>query len=242
MATVTEIAQDIYRINIEAPGSAVTYSFFVIKDDLPTLVETGMNRMFDESLEAVKQLIDPSTLRYILVPHFEGDECGALNRFLGLAPNAQPVCSPIGAATNMADFSIREPIAMEDGQILDLGQHRLECLVTPYVHTWDGMLPYEHTTGTQFCSDVFIQPGPGPATTDQAEIEGMLAMYKMIGIFPSRAHLDSALDKIEARNPKVLACHHGSVITGQIPAYLDAMRDEDIIGVTEWNPMRERKY
>ncbi len=242
MATVTEIAQDIYRINIEAPGSAVTYSFFVIKDDLPTLVETGMNRMFDESLEAVKQLIDPSTLRYILVPHFEGDECGALNRFLGLAPNAQPVCSPIGSATNMADFSIREPIAMEDGQILDLGQHRLECLVTPYVHTWDGMLPYEHTTGTQFCSDVFIQPGPGPATTDQAEIEGMLAMYKMIGIFPSRAHLDSALDKIEARNPKVLACHHGSVITGQIPAYLDAMRDEDIIGVTEWNPMRERKY
>lgn len=242
MATVTEIAQDIYRINIEAPGSAVTYSFFVIKDDLPTLVETGMNRMFDESLEAVKQLVDPSTLRYILVPHFEGDECGALNRFLGLAPNAQPVCSPIGAATNMADFSIREPIAMEDGQILDLGQHRLECLVTPYVHTWDGMLPYEHTTGTQFCSDVFIQPGPGPATTDQAEIEGMLAMYKMIGIFPSRAHLDSALDKIEARNPKVLACHHGSVITGQIPAYLDAMRDEDIIGVTEWNPMRERKY
>lgn len=242
MATVTEISSDIYRINIEAPGSRVTYSFFVIKDDLPTLVETGMNRMFDESLEAVKQLIDPSTLRYVLVPHFEGDECGALNRFLDLAPNAQPVCSPVGALTNMADFSIREPIAMADGQILDLGQHRLECLVTPYVHTWDGMLPFEHTTGTQFCSDVFIQPGPGPATTDQAEIEGMLAMYKMIGIFPSRPHLDSALDKIEARNPKVLACHHGSVVTGQIPAYLAAMRDGDIIGVTEWNPMREANY
>lgn len=239
MATITEIAEKIYRINIEAPGSPVTYSFFVIKDDQPTLVETGMNRMFDESLEAVKQLIDPSTLRYVVVPHFEGDECGALNQFLGLAPNAQPVCSPVGALTNIADFSIREPIAMEDGQILDLGQHRLECMITPYVHTWDGMLPFEHTTGTQFCSDVFIQPGPGPATTDEAEIEGMLAMYKMIGIFPSRAHLDSALDKIEAQNPKVLACHHGSVVTGQIPAYIKAMRESDIIGVTEWNPMRE---
>ena len=107
MATVTEIAQDIYRINIERPGSAVTYSFFVIKDDLPTLVETGMNRMFDESLEAVKQLIDPSTLRYIFVPHFEGDECGALNQFLGLAPNAQPVGSPIGATTGMKSSLIK---------------------------------------------------------------------------------------------------------------------------------------
>jgi flavorubredoxin len=237
MATITEIAQDIYRVNIEVSGSPVTYSFFVIKDDQPTLVETGMNRMFDESLEAVKQIIDPSKLRYVLVPHFEGDECGALNKFLEQAPHAQPVCSPVGALTNLADFSIREPIPMVDGQILDIGQHRLECMVTPYVHTWDGMLPFDHATGTQFCSDLFIQPGPGKAITDEAEIDGMLAMYKMIGIFPSRAHLDSALDKIEAQKPKVLACHHGSVITGQIPAYMEAMRDPGIIGVTEWNPM-----
>ncbi len=242
MATITEIAQDIYRVNIEVPQSPVTFSFFVIKDELPTLVETGMNRMFDESLEAVKKIIDPSTLRYVVVPHFEGDECGALNSFLGQAPNAQPVCSPVGALTNLGDFSIREPIPMVDGEILDLGQHRLECMTTPYVHTWDGMLPFDHATGTQFCSDVFIQPGPGPATTDDAEIEGMLAMYKMIGIFPSREHLDSALDKIEARNPKVLACHHGSVITGQIPAYMEAMRDPSIIGVTEWNPMVEHNH
>ncbi len=95
MATITEAAQDIYRVNIEVPQSPVTFSFFVIKDDLPTLVETGMNRMFDESLEAVKKIIYPSTLRYVVVPHFEGDECGALNSFLGQASNAQPVCSPV---------------------------------------------------------------------------------------------------------------------------------------------------
>ena len=199
----------------------------------------------DYLVEAVKQLIDPSTLRYVVVPHFEGDACGfePVLRIGAKRPACVQSCgcSPVGAVTNIADFSIREPVAMEDGQILDLGQHRLECMVTPYVHTWDGMLPFEHTTGTQFCSDVFIQPGPGPATTDEAEIEGMLAMYKMIGIFPSRAHPDSALDKIEAQNPKVLACHHGNVITGQIPAYIKAMRESDIIGVTEWNPLREAR-
>ncbi len=74
MATITEVASDIYRVNIEIPGSPVTYSFFVIKDDQPALVETGFSRTFDESLEAVKRLIDPSKLRYIVVPHLEGDE------------------------------------------------------------------------------------------------------------------------------------------------------------------------
>ncbi len=241
MATVTEIAPDIYRINSQLPGAPITVSFFVIKDDQPTLVETGMGSMFDDSLEAVKQIIDPSTLRFIVVPHLEGDECGAINHFLGLAPNAQPVTSPIGARS-IRDFCIRDPLPVQEGQVLDLGKHRLEFFMTPYVHTWDSMLPFEQTTRTQFCSDVFIQPGAGPATTAEAEIEGMVAMYKLIGIFPSRAHLDSALDKIEARKPSALACHHGSVITGQIPAYINALREADIIGVTDWNPMQESRY
>ena len=242
MATITEIAEDIYRINVEVPGSPVTYSFFLIKDELPTLVETGFARTFGETEEALKQIIDPSTLRYIVVPHFEGDECGALNHFLGLAPNAQPVGSPIGARSNLADFAISEPVSVQEGQVLDLGKHRLEFFITPYVHTWDSMLAFDQTTRTQFCSDVFIQPGAGPATTDGAQIEAMIATYKMIGIFPSRAHLDPALDKIEARNPSVLACHHGGVVTSQIPAYIQALRDSDVTGLTEWNPMQEAKY
>ena len=41
MATVTEIAPDIYWINSQLPGAPITVSFFIIKDDQPTLVETG---------------------------------------------------------------------------------------------------------------------------------------------------------------------------------------------------------
>jgi hypothetical protein len=55
----------------------------------------------------------------------------------------------------------------------------------------------------------------------------------------SRAHLDAALDKIEAVAPTTLACHHGSVKGGQITPYLRALREHDVTGVTEWNPMRE---
>jgi flavorubredoxin len=242
MASITEVAKDIYRVNVEIPGSPVTFSFFVIKDDLPTMVETGYGRLFNEALEAVKKLIDPAKLRYVVVPHFEGDESGALNHFLGLAPAAQPVCSPIAALTSISDFAIREPVVVDEDQVLDLGQHRLGFLITPYVHTWESMLPYDQSTRTVFCSDVFIQPGPGPATTDQALVEEMVAAYRMIGIFPSRAHLNSALGKIEAVKPRVLACHHGSVITGQIPSYIGALREHDVTGVTAWNPMREQRY
>ena len=238
MASIDEVADGIYRVNIEVPQSPVTYSFFVIDDEQPTLVQTGFGRMFDESLEAVKRVIDPAKLRYIVVPHFEGDECGALNHFLAQAPHAQPVGSPIGVLTDLSDFAIREPLVAEEEQVLDLGRRRLGFLITPYVHQWDSLLAFEETTGTVFTSDVFITPGPGPAVTDQDRTEEMLQTYRMVGIFPSRTHLNSALDKIEALKPKTLACHHGSVITGKIEPYFRVLRENDVTGLTEWNPMR----
>ena len=134
---------------------------------------------------------------------------------------------------------------VDESQVLDLGQHHLGFLITPYVHTWDSMLAYDQSTDTLFCSDVFIQPGPRPPTTGEALVEEMIAGYRMSGIFPSRVHLNSALDKIEALEPRVLACHHGSVITGQIPAYIQALREHDVTGVTAplgRNPMQERRY
>ena len=238
MASIAEVASDIYRVNIEVPGSPVTYSFFVINDEQPTLIQTGFRRTFDESLEAVKQVIDPTRLRYIVVPHFEGDECGALNHFLGQAPHAEAVGSPIGVRTSLSDFAIRDPLAVDEKTVLDLGRHRLRFLITPYVHQWDSLLAFDETTGTVFTSDVFITPGAGPAVTDQDRTEEMLATYRMVGIFPSRAHLDAALDKIEALKPRTLACHHGSVIDGKIEPYFRALREHDVTGVTEWNPMR----
>lgn len=240
MAAVDEIAADIFRINVVTAAELdFTTSFFLIRDEAPTLVETGFRRAFDETFRAVAELIDPATLRYVVVPHFEGDESGALNLFLSRAPHALPVCSPIGVDVN-GDLADRDPLAVDDSSQLDLGTHRLRFLITPYVHTWESMLAWDATTRTVFCSDVFIGPDSGHATTDADQSDYMIEMYRSVGIFPSRAHLDHALDKIEAVRPQTLACHHGSVKTGRIPAYLQVLRETDVTGVTEWNPMAEQ--
>jgi flavorubredoxin len=175
MATIDEVAPDIFRVNLGAlPGDPITTSFFLIRDDQPTLVETGYRKTFDEAWDAVRRLVDPTTLRYVVVPHLEGDESGALNHFLERAPRAQAVGSPIGAAVNLSDFAIREPLAVDDSDAFDLGSHQLRFLITPYVHQWDSMLAYDATTRTVFCSDVFISLGEGPAVTDRDESDAML--------------------------------------------------------------------
>lgn len=62
MASVTEIAEGVYRINVVVPGKRVTYSLFLIDDEEPTLVETSFGRVFDEVKEAVGKVLDPRNL------------------------------------------------------------------------------------------------------------------------------------------------------------------------------------
>jgi hypothetical protein len=62
----------------------------------------------------VATLIDPAKLRHVAWSHFESDECGALNDWLQLAPQAQPVCTLVGKLVSVDDFSIR-PSAWHDG-------------------------------------------------------------------------------------------------------------------------------
>jgi flavorubredoxin len=231
MASIAEIGANIYRINVEMPDKPVTFSLFLIDDDQPTLVETSYRRVFAEVLDAVRTVLDPATIRYIVIPHFEGDECGGLNLFLEAAPHAQPVCSPTGAATSIPDFAIREPLRVDETMVLDLGAHKLSFLVTPYVHAWDSLLAYDHTTRTLFSSDLFLQPGRGPALTDRDVSEEMIDYTRSIGLFPSQAHLVAALDKIELLQPETLACHHGTVKVGHIATHLAAFRLHDVTGL-----------
>lgn len=235
MATVDEVAEDIFRVNFATPDLPITYSFFVVRDEEPALIETGFSATFGDSLEAVRSVVDPGTLRHIVVPHLEGDECGALNRFLGIAPHATPRCSPIGGLT-LPEFSDRPPVPVEDGAVLELGRHRLRFLTTPYVHQWDSMLAFDETTSTLFASDLFMTPGAGPAVTDEDRCEEMVGLYSAIGFLPSRAHLHMALDKIEPLAPRTLATHHGSVKGAHAGAYVRALREMEIPCV-DWNPL-----
>ena len=233
MATVTEIAQGVYRINLVIPDRPVTYSLFVIDDDEPTLIETSFGRAFQEVKEAVEKLLDPRQIRHIVVPHFEGDECGGLNKFLAIAPNAVPICSRIGSSS-IRDFTEREPKVVSDGEILAIGSRKLRFVLTPYVHAWDSLLVYEETQKVLYSSDLFIQPGEGKAVTDQDLSELMVESYRGSGVMPSMKHIHSALDKLDPLDITTIACHHGSVLTGNLTPYFQALRDEDVTGLAEY--------
>ena len=220
-SNVAEIAPDLYRISTFHPDYGIQFNQFLIKDDEPFLMHTGFKKMFPLTLEGVASVIEPSTLRWIGFSHFESDECGALNEWLAASPQAQALCSFVGAVVMVNDFADRPPRVLADNETLQIGTHRLRFLSTPHVpHCWDAGLFLEEADRTLLCSDLFFQPGdPDPlieaGIVDRAR-ETMIANLSspLANDMPYTPYTDTTLQRLAALEPRTLAVMHGSSFRG----------------------------
>jgi flavorubredoxin len=221
MAKTSEIAPDIYRISIYAPWADLQFNHFLIKDEEPLLFHAGLRGMFAEVREAVANLINLSDLRHISFSHFESDECGSLNEWLAVAPQADVVCSQVGALVCVNDFTGREAHALADGEVLATGKYRFRYCQTPHLpHGWDAGVLFEETQKTLLCSDLFHQTGDVESLTEsdvvgrthQALLKyqgGILAEY-----VPYTCLTSKNLQKLAELKPATLGIMHGSSYRG----------------------------
>ena len=216
MTDINEIADGIYRISTYIPGYPVTLAQFLIKDEKPFLFETGPKATFTDTLEAVRKIIDPSTLAYIGWSHLEGDECGAANDFLSVAPAAELICGEMGVFLGVGDFFTAPVRGLKDDEVLDLGERKLRCLVTPHVpHHWDASLLFEEKTETLFASDLMTHLGETKAISDEDIVERALETYRQVPDYlVVDAHMARVFDRLERLQPKLLAGHHSPAFAG----------------------------
>ena len=221
MATTTEIAPNIYRISIHAAWADLQFNHFLIKDDEPLLFHTGLRGMFPEIQQAVSKIIKLPDLRHISFSHFESDECGSLNQWLAVAPQADVICSQVGALVSVNDFIGREARALADGETFATGKYRFRYCQTPHLpHGWDAGLLFEETEKTLLCSDLFHQTGDvEPLTRSDVVGRSHQAMLNyQAGILadyvPYTCLTSKNLAKLAELKPKTLAIMHGSSFTG----------------------------
>ena len=221
MATISEIAPDVYRICTHVPEIDLQFCQFLVKDDEPLLWETGMKQLFPVVREAVAKIIDPATLRWISFSHYEPDECGALNEWLDVAPLAQAVCSEVGAMVFVNDGARRPARGIGKNDVIETGRHRFRLYPTPHVpHGWDAAILFEETDRTLLCSDLFHHTGDVEPLTE-SEVVGrsrhaMQAMQAspLADYLPWTPKTQSRIEELAALAPRTCATMHGSAYRG----------------------------
>lgn len=227
---VHEIADGIYRINTPlsvVPGG-FSFNQYLILDDEPLLFHTGPRKLFPLVREAVASLMPVERLRYVAFSHVEADECGSLNEWLAVAPNAVPLCGQIAALVSIQDLADRSPRAMADGEIISLGRHSVQWFDTPHLpHAWECGFMSETYTRTLLCGDLFTQPGGGEQPLTESDILAPSeAFRKHMDYFSHTKNARAMLERLASTEPKTLACMHGSAWTGNGAELLRALADE----------------
>jgi len=232
---IDEIAKGIYRISTAVPPPLIpggfTFNQYLIVDEAPLLHHTGPLQMFPVIRQAIASVIPVESLRYISFSHYEADECGSLNNFLELAPDAEPLCSKIAKMVSVDDIALRPAHALGDGDELSLGSHTVRWIDTPHLpHAWECGHLFESSTKTLFCGDLFTQGGNEhePLTSDDI-LESSEAMRSALDYYSQTRRVHELTEKLAQTEPQILACMHGSAWQGdgaallrQLAARLDA--------------------
>ena len=222
MATVSEIAPDLFRISTFAPEFDLQFNQFLVRDEEPLLFHTGPRGMFPEIRDAVATLLDPATIKWIGFSHLEADECGSLREWQQLAPASTAACSLVGKLVSVDDcMAARPALGMKDGDVLNTGRYRFRFLHTPHVpHCWDAGLMFEETQRTLLCSDLLHQSGNvEPATHSDVlgRCRQVLVEYQqgpLANYLPYSTLTDPTLNRLAGLQPKTLATMHGTAFVG----------------------------
>lgn len=228
---VNEVADGIFRINTPVPPSIIPGGFsfnqFLLASDEPLLFHTGPRKLFPLVSESVGSILPVDSLRHIAFSHFEADECGSLNEWLAAAPHAQPVCGKVAALVSVNDVADRPARPMSDGEVLEIGRHRVKWLDAPHLpHGWETGYFFEEESRTLLCGDLFTQPGPGELPVTEADILEPSEFFRAkMDYFSYSRNAPALLERLAKTEPTTLACMHGSVWKGDGAALLRALSE-----------------
>jgi flavorubredoxin len=243
---INEIANGIYRLSTFvpeiAPPAGFTFNQFLVLGDEPLLFHTGLRKMFPLVRDAVSRLIPPERLRWVAFGHYEADECGAMNEWLAVAPQAQVAHGQTGCLVSLNDMADRAPRILQDGETIDLGSgKRVRYIDTPHVpHGWEAGVLFEESTKTLLCGDLFTQLGDGAALTTSDIVAPAIVAEDMFNYSSLHPTMGGAIRQLAALAPRTLALMHGPSFDGDGSAALCAlageyerrMRDRDIVVAT----------
>jgi flavorubredoxin len=229
---IDEVADRIFRLSTFVPDigpTGFTFNQFLIDDEAPLLFHTGPRAMFPLVSDAIASVISLERLRWITFGHVEADECGSMNELLAAAPEAQVAHGALGCLVSINDLADRTPVPLADGEIIELGEHRVRHIDTPHVpHGWEARLLFEETTKTLFCGDLFTQLGDPPPVSTEDIVGPASQAEDIFGYSSLNPKTGTTIRSLADLAPTTLAAMHGSCFTGDgAAALLNLAEDYD---------------
>ena len=195
----------------------ISYNSYIILDDKVALVDSVKASSSADYLDNL-QTVCPGSIDYLIINHIEPDHSGAIKSLRHRYPTMQIIGNKKTAQFLNHFYDIRKNIRIiDDGEELDLGQHKLKFHLTPMVHWPETMMTYETTEKILFSGDVFGSYGASNGKIfddqifDKFKYENEILRYYSNVIGRYSIMVQKALSKLAQVEINIIASTHGPV-------------------------------
>ncbi|MCK8058285.1 MULTISPECIES: FprA family A-type flavoprotein [unclassified Fusibacter] len=135
----------------------VAYNSYLIDDEKVVLVDTVKFNKTDQYIDKIKEIIGDKQVDYLIVNHMEPDHSGSMLAIIANYPNIKIVGNKKTFTFIENFYSIDSKYFYEigEGDVLDIGHHKLKFYLTPMIHWPETMMTFDETSGALFSMDAF---------------------------------------------------------------------------------------
>lgn len=201
----------------------VSYNSYLIDDEKVALVDTVDVCYFEVYLKKIRSVIGDRPIDYLIINHMEPDHSGSISLIRQYYPNAVIV-------GNKKTFDMIEGyygvggdrLVVGEGDVLDLGHHKLNFALIPMVHWPETMVTYDATECVLFSGDAFGCFGALNGGVIDSKINTDIYWNEMVRYYSNivgkyGVPVQKALQKLQGLKIEVICSTHGPVWTEEIP-------------------------
>ena len=202
--------------------NGMSYNSYLIKDEKNVVLDTIDEKLTDEWFNNLEEALDGEKPDYLIVSHMEPDHAYNIGKLAKKYPEMKIVGNQL--TFNMLanffkeiDFSNRKFVVME-GDVLDVGKHKLQFFMAPMVHWPEVMVTYEQTEKILFSADGFGKFG-ALDVEEEWDCEARRYYFGIVGKYGMQ--VQALLKKAATLDIQMICPLHGPILKENLGYYID---------------------
>ena len=202
--------------------NGMSYNSYLIKDEKNVVLDTIDEKLTDVWFANLENALDGKKPDYLIVSHMEPDHAYNIGKLAKKYPEMKIVGNQL--TFNMLanffkeiDFSNRKFVVME-GDVLDIGKHKLQFFMAPMVHWPEVMVTYEQTEKILFSADGFGKFG-ALDVDEEWDCEARRYYFGIVGKYGMQ--VQALLKKAANLDIQMICPLHGPILKENLGYYID---------------------
>lgn len=212
---------DLFESQYIVPNG-VSYNSYAIIDEKIAIMETIDKRKTKEWFENLERALNGRIPDYLVISHLEPDHAYNIGRVIEKYPNIKLVgnyrtFSLLPQFFDITDLDARK-VEVKEGDVLDLGTHKLHFIMAPMVHWPEVMMEYEEHEKILFSADGFGKFGALDADEDW-DCEARRYYFNIVGKYGMQ--VQDVLKKASTLDIQTICPLHGPILKENLAHYIE---------------------